>query len=430
MKLFNLKQKFLNYSVLDLMFIIIVSNILPVAMLGLLDISQTIYTILVALVYIIQSVLCLVYCYRQLSKITKTDYLILGVAIVNCMLSIGYSFYKLDYFNLKEVLFSISMIYNILIFILLVSKFSITKKDINQFLQRLVILGLFSVALNIILHFNDFSMIFVADNSYNLVFSSFFPNRNQFGIFMLIITISNTMLYKFNRENKYLVYGIIFIVNLFLSMSRTSMLGLFVFLVVFIFNEYIKGNKIKFYIDKKTVIILFFGIISLIILLLSTDFLSVINKMFIRTETIKSGSGRFDLWNDAFSIVMNNNLFVSVGRFTAINLNQLLFNSDLNQFHSIYIEKFVTHGLVGLIWLIVLLFMMLKSIIKLPDCLKSVLLASFISFLFISLFETTTRFSIGYADAMSTIFFFSFPLICSNCSDDYKGSVSRAEDKE
>ena len=53
---------------------------------------------------------------------------------------------------------------------------------------------------------------------------------------------------------------------------------------------------------------------------------------------------------------------------------------------------------------------------------KNVLLTAIGVFLVISIFETTTRFSIGYADMMSMIYFITVPIVFSNANKDSKNN--------
>ena len=114
---------------------------------------------------------------------------------------------------------------------------------------------------------------------------------------------------------------------------------------------------------------------------------------------------------------------MGVGRFKGIELNKTVYNSDLEYFHSLYVETLVTYGVIGIILMAVLFKFIIKGIKK---CFlkehKNVLLTAIGVFLVISIFETTTRFSIGYADMMSMIYFITVPIVFSNANKDSKNN--------
>ncbi len=403
------------YNVLNFLFITILLNLIPVFLLGVFDISRTLYSFLVGLVYFIQSVIFLFLCINRIKEITKKEFLFLSVCVLNCILSTLFVFMKYNSVSLNEIIFTLTLIYNIFIFTICIRKFSITKEEVMKFFEKMVILGLLSVIFNLISNYKFLPSLLTVDNSYNLQFGSFFPNRNQFGSFMLIMIISNTFLYRYKNEKKLLFVQILFIINLILTMSRTSMLGLFTFFAVLLYYKYfVEKKEISKKIKKNIFIVTILLVIIIIILLLTTDLLETLNKLFFRLDTIRTGSGRFNLWENGLSIVKDNNILFGIGRFKLIELNSLIFNSRLTQFHSLYLEKLFTHGILGMIWLFVLLSFVWKQTSFISKNIKSIVKSSFITFLVISIFETTTRFSIGYADSIYMIFFLSLPLVLSN----------------
>lgn len=415
MILLNKIKEMPTYSILDYLFMTILLNIIPVFLLGVFDITRTIYTLLVGLVYVLQSVIFLFLCINKIRETTKKEFLFLSVCIINCIVSSLFVFIKYNSVSLNELIFSLTLVYNIFIFTICIRKFSITREEIIKFFEKMVILGLISVIFNLILNFKFLPSLFTASNSYNLHFGSFFPNRNQYGSFMLIMIISNTLLYSYKNEKKLLYIQILFIINLVLTMSRTSMLGLFTFFIGLLYYRYFIEKKVITKKIKKNIIIVSIVLIILtIVLIFTTNLFDTLNTLFFRLDTIKTGSGRFNLWKNGVSILKDNSVLFGTGRFKLVELNSQIFNGHLTQFHSIYLEKLFTHGIVGMTWLFVLLAFVWKQTSNLPNNIKSIVKSSFIAFLIISTFETTTRFSIGYADSIYMIFFISIPLVLSN----------------
>lgn len=144
-------------------------------------------------------------------------------------------------------------------------------------------------------------------------------------------------------------------------MARTSIFGLLVFYIVYIYYKYV-----KYRIPTKKKTILFIFIIINIGLFLGfkifndRQFLNRIDLLFLRTQSLENGSGRFDVWKNGIEISLNYNPLFGLGRYKALDLNKKLYGNGLPYFHSIYIETFVTYGICGL----VLLLTCIKNIIS------------------------------------------------------------------
>lgn len=410
-------------NILNALFFCIVLNIAPIALLGGLKISSGLYNLLYAVAYAIQILVLLITCKKVLYKINKKEALILVVAILNSILSILFSFLSFQYFNVNEYIFIASLALNVLFFLILIPKFDVTYEQLVVFIEKMIFIGVISVAVNLVLNFRMITNLSAITNSYSVNFSSFFPNRNQFGLFMLIISILNALLITIKNKKVNKVLQVVFIINLILSMSRNSILGLVIFYIVrFISSKTSRGKDFR--VRPKHIFILslavIFTSILLSIVLNNVIIQNKISELFIRADNLESGSGRFDTWGNGINIAFNHNIIFGVGRYLAIHLNHILYHNGLEYFHSLYVEKLATHGVIGLLWLLYVMSYVLLRVKKseLKTGVKSIAIGSIISFWIFSIFETTTRFSIGYADSIFLIFFFTFPLVLSNLKKD------------
>ena len=400
-------------NILNALFFCIVLNIVPIALLGGLKISSGLYNLLYAVAYAIQILVLLITCKKVLHKINKKEALIFVVAIVNSILSVLFSFLNFQYFNINEYIFIASLALNVLFFLILMPKFDVTYEQLVAFIEKMIFIGVISVAVNLVLNFRMITNLSAITNSYSVSFSSFFPNRNQFGLFMLIVSILNALLIAIENKKVNKALQIVFIINLILSMSRNSILGLVIFYIVrFISSKTSRGKGFR--VRPKHIFILslavIFTSILLSIVLNNVIIQNKISELFIRADNLESGSGR----------AFNHNIIFGVGRYLAIHLNHILYNNGLEYFHSLYVEKLATHGVIGLLWLLYVMSYVLLRVKKseLKTGVKSIAIGSIISFWIFSIFETTTRFSIGYADSIFLIFFFTFPLVLSNLKKD------------
>lgn len=410
----------INFKPFRVLFFCIILNIIPSAIYGIFRIPEKIYTMLYAIVYLIQSVLLFISFKNDLKLLNKKIFFVYILSFVNCMVTLTFSFYKFGNIDKNEIIFILSLLFNTLILIVAADKKKINKEEIIDFFKKFVFLGIISCIFNFIINYKNMLNLSSITSSYKAAFSSFFPNRNQFGLFLLLEIFSLSVLSRSKNEKYYNYIYILFITNLILTMSRNSILGLFIFATISCFNKYVvEKKKIK----KNQFILYFLGInvalISIYILINNSNIYELINRLFIRSDTIEGGNGRLSVWQNGISIAMNNNPLFGVGRFKGIEINKILYGSELEYFHSIYVEKFVTHGIVGLAILVFYMSYVWKKVcnIKENDYIKSTIKAFLLSVFIISIFETTTRFSIGYSDFMFLIFVFTIPILISNASN-------------
>ncbi len=411
-------------SVLNIVFFCFVLNLLPIASMGLFRISSGIYTLMYAGVYILQTLSMFWVCRGKIKKITKKEALIIVICIFNAILAILFSFFKYQAIDNNEYLFCMSLISNVALFVILAPKFKASEKETTAFIYKVLIIGIISIIVNVALNYKLIINLSAITNSYNVNFSSFFPNRNQFGLFMFVMIFLNSLLMTQNNNKKYKILQAIFICNLFLSMSRNSILGLSIFYLTRYLQRK-KSNKKKISISAKRIIEVIFVVLCLgsacSLILTNKAVGNKISDLFVRVDNLESGSGRFEAWHNGIAIATENVLLFGAGRYLSIKLNHITHNNDLEYFHSIYVEKLATHGIIGLFWLIGLMWIIWNKVksSNLENNIKSIILASLVSFWVFSLFETTTRFSIGYADSFFMIFFFTLPQIIAN--SDFRG---------
>lgn len=418
-------------NIMHWLFVCIIINLIPVIILEEFNVSNGFYSILVALGYFIQTVIMLVVTKDKAKEISKKEkrlfILFFGLQILGQM----FNFMFLNSIHIKDLINLTATAINIFIFIIACNYFKVEKSQIKSFLEKMVILGVIASLYNIIKNGLEFTSLFTLQVSHSANFSSFFPNRNQFGIFLLVIILCNSYLISTNRTKSNVLIQILLIVSLLLTMSRNCIMGL---IILYLFRLYfeLKNKKIKKP-SKKTIVLIvsifILLITSLIILLNNDQTFETLNKLFFRIENLKNGSGRFELWHNSIRICLDNNVITGVGRFRALQINELVYNNDLNNFHNIYFETLVTYGVVGVGALLGLFIYIFKKNISNKDIkYKAFLITSMMTFLSISILETITRFSMGYVDTISLVMFFTLPIICSNMVDDSASENSNTEE--
>lgn len=406
-----------NRNILNYLFICLIINLIPVFLSGVFQINNTIYTFAVILAYAIQTAI-MMWCVKD--KVKETSKGIIKFLAIFCALQIITQIINLLQFSSiakKDIANIISVALNIYIYFYLCSKFEITKEEFLAFMEKMILLGLFACVYNIIVKIDSIFKIFQVQQSYSLSISSFFPNRNQFGIFLFIMILSNLYIMANNKSKKYRFLQFLFIINIILTMSRNAIMGLILVYFIYLCFNFKKILK-KFTKKQKIIIGIIIGVflvIGIILLVTIPEIMDTINKLFIRSYTINPDSGRLKVWRNALEISLNN-IITGVGRFKGIELNMEFYQSSLEQFHNIYLEILVAYGIIGLITAGYFMVKLLKRIknSKIDEVDKKIMITGMIVFLVISCFESTCRFSVGYVDYISMMYFFTIPIIYSN----------------
>lgn len=408
-------------NILTYLFVCIIINIIPTAMLKVLEIPNKIYVIANAICYALIILIMLHAVRKEIKKVPNKKIILLITFVLLQIIVQIVNYFCQGSIQFLDIVNILSVTINIFIFIICVSYSNVEKEDIQEFMKKMVLLGLVACLYNIII--NGMQMLNIAKltNSYIANFSSFFPNRNQFGSFIVTILLANLYIKQENKKNFYKLAEIIFIINLVLTMSRTAIIGMIFMYIIKFCLDYFYIKKIS----KNRFIFITFMIMILIVVMIfvftSERYIKLIDKLFIRSENIQTGYGRTTVWKNGIDMILNGNYLLGLGRFNAVNLNKTVYNSHLEYFHSIYIETFVTYGIVGIIFLFLLFKYIIKRISKssLDRVYKNIFITYVGVFMIISIFETTTRFSIGYADIMNMIWFITVPIIVSSKNSMY-----------
>lgn len=417
-----------NKNILNYLFICIAINIIPTMLLGEFNISNRIYTLLTIGVYGIQTLIMLWYVKNDIKNTSKK--IIMSIIIFLMLQIITQIVNVINFGNIaiKDIANILSVAINIYFFIYMASKFEVTKEQFIDFMKKMILLGVVSCIYNFIVNFETIINIFNIQNSYELNLKSFLANRNQYGIFLIIMLISNLYVMGNTRKKVYILLQIVFSISVILTMSRNAIIGMLLIHILYLcFNA---KNILQRMSKNQKMLVLFIvlGVLILIslIIIFVPSIMETINKLFIRTYTINIETGRIKIWLDGIRM-SKNNLITGIGRFKAIELNNTIYNSSLEQFHNIYIETFVTYGIIGLTCLIYFIVKFIKKIkySNVEKKEKDIMLISTIVFLVMSCFETTCRLSIGYVDTISMIYFITIPLIYTNINKKEVTNVTR-----
>ena len=318
--------------------------------------------------------------------------------------------------QLNDIVNIFSVIINVILFIVLIPKIKLTEDGFINFMKLILGLAMASCVYNVFVLIDHIPVFFKGMNSYNINLDSFFQNRNQYGLFLVVAIMSNIFLLDNNNIKKYRITLIILIVSLLLTLSRTAMIAV----IIAVIAKYLVNDKTKNWLKnnyKKCIAVLGIAIAVLALLsLISPNILGFIDDLFIRSDTITSGSGRVNIWINGIDIVTSENLLSGTGRFQALELLSERIPKGFTHFHNVMIEAYAMGGIIGLIAYIYLIYKIFTKV-KNSDMqakYKKTYLGVFCAYLVVSTLESVTRFSIGYVDTIAILFYMVIPLMFSN----------------
>lgn len=312
---------------------------------------------------------------------------------------LGVKTLETDYINILVKFVTISMLFSTMKTIKIDK---VQYKSIAKFFTTVCVVACFY---NFYANFNMFNASLLSMNAYEFSFQSFFLNRNQFGMFLVVSLFFMELLFEPGDKKKYLVFAFV-ILNLILTLSRGSMISAILFLLLLYFFE--KG------INGKVFFALLFLSVVLLAFIVNNNFISSFFANFVIRSDYGT-SGRTEIWKYGFEVLKNINFINGCGFFSGVEMAHDA-GMTVGQFHSLYIDSLIDGGFVYLAIVMGLYYSVYKRCNdRISD--KHVLStyrAFAIAVLVMGLNESVSFFSIGWVDTQFTIACFSYPLLLSS----------------
>lgn len=300
-------------------------------------------------------------------------------------------------------------------------RYGITEKQVYSFMTWFVQFCIATCIYNIVINYNIIVNVIVGLNEEYVQISSFLPNRNTFGFLMVCAVYAIFLLMDIEYRKWHLFALILFLFNLILTMSRTSIIAaVLLFIVEIVYLIISKEHTVKEI--CKRIFISIGGLKKHLVFVLSSVILFLVSFGSIRyngtvgnslkSQIVRSNSsGRIELWQEGISVWQERPLF-GVGRFESISFLEEA-GSNLNQFHNAYIEVLASHGIFGLCLYFALFLWIFIKIIKcdLKSNIKVTIVAFYICIAFQALLETRIRFACGLVDTFTIFFIVLIPLL-------------------
>lgn len=253
-------------------------------------------------------------------------------SFVNCAIIIvmTYMFFSVPYYN---------------------SDFTI--KDMVWFLNAFIILMLYAVVLNFFKNPSSVLGTLSNANVYSNMMSSFFDNKQTFGMFLFMAFVVSVWGYILENKKCYICTAMIFFVNLFLCLSRTALFAClgFIFMIVILIRKF---NQ------KLCRILVSLIVLTIILVQLNPTLHHFITNVVL--DTSATMNARTNIWEDAFYALNNIKFFWGYGEGNASAAIATVSHSA--NAHNGIVYVLLTGGIIKLTLYIVVILRSLFSIKK------------------------------------------------------------------
>lgn len=269
---------------------------------------------------------------------------------------------------------------------------TINKKQLLIFLNCIIAVVLYMVIYALIFKTSQFTTALRLNTAYGHELSSFLTSNHEYGLYLSMAIISSIICYdlKYDKPLKqkwfYIVVICLFLINLLLTFSRTSMLGAGIALIIYcIFGK-------KSFLKN---ILLILGLIAIVLIFTVSDLRDFFFKIVLKDGNL---AGRDDLTDLAIYKFNNANVLQKLFGYGDTDI-RLFFTNKLahSSIHNAYLQILLSYGLIPLICLIVFL------IYNIFYCFKLCKYNKFIGVLFLAI----VLFGIAIMFTNTTILFMS-----------------------
>lgn len=238
-------------------------------------------------------------------------------------------------------------------------RFIISKTHFISFCHCVIVITLYAAVYAIIFCWDQFQGASSVSQAYGNELRSFFYSSHEYGLYLVSAIVSCFLCLIFQpftsgfRKMIYIICMILFIINLLLTFSRTSIFALVIFMIIFSFIG--KGKLRKW--------IRIFLITSILIIIFSVDFSNFFYSIVLKEN--HTGS-RDVLLEGAFKYFSNGSIIEKIFGF-GISETRFFFKNvyDHGSVHNTYVQILLYYGIVGLVCLIVFIWSQIVACVRL-----------------------------------------------------------------
>lgn len=273
------------------------------------------------------------------------------------------------------------------------------KEDVLIIMKVIFLIGITAAVYAMIVQNKSWTGVLLGrERSVNAwIYKSFFGQRNVFAYFCFLSSVAGMYLLMMTQKKKYL-YGIILLaLQIYITDSRTAMLALFLFYVLYIYLNL--GRTGKF-------VLPLLGICVLIGILFAVDLSELTGRFYHESHTGlgDSGSLRLYIWASGIRYLISNHAILTGLGFGAQG-PYLAPEFKFSSFHNAYMDILFQGGSILLGIHLYLIVKILKSVLRMENRQYSIISLAFTAaFLFGCLFDSSAMlFSSNYEAVLATV---------------------------
>ena len=328
--------------------------------------------------------------------------LILFLLFASCQLATLHISRQLNQFypfDKLDVNYVISPVY-ILLFYGVFNKYKLTGTYLDKFMQMYIYLMLYASLYNFIVNYGDIRNLLRLAGADQVSFSSFFEDRNTYGKFLHYGCISAICSYDRTSRKAYLYVIVFLIMNLVLTLSRTSVLSLLIFILI-----YALASSKSVWRDFFLMVLIAGAIVGF---LASDNLISdFVISFLVRPE--RGLTHRDFIWAEGWKIFVENDVFFGSGYSAA---KSMIENYSGYGFHSGYLMALTSIGLCGFLFMAFFIcrsFRNVYFIIRLDRKTGAAFLGVLLSFLAMAVTESVMIFQSSTISFVSTVMIVMLP---------------------
>lgn len=284
------------------------------------------------------------------------------------------------------------------------ASFAITtasRSGLDRFLQIFLALTVVAILYNFLINAGSLNQITAVSSSYNLSFSSFFGNRNQFGHFLFVSLVAHSLYVAMHRFSSWnVVLYAAQLLSMILTFSRGALIATMIGATVLVILVFRKRPFLSFTL----------GALGFIAgwNLLTGRYSNLLERLFFRTDV--GLAGREQLWKFGLDVWNESSPALGVGTHSGLELAKDS-GMEFNEYHSFFLETLVSGGIVELVIIVALLIGSWQRISKssLDDRVRYIFHAAFGGLCVLLTIESISFFTVGFVGAIFTVFFIALP---------------------
>lgn len=273
-----------------------------------------------------------------------------SIPILFLLIFLSVTFFTRESFSLSGILTHYYPIVFLFCVFVLGDEFYITKKQLIWFLNGIIIIVLYMVVYALIFCTDQFFSAFSISTAYGNELKSFLYSNHEYGVYLAFATLGAITCFELKKELPikkrwyYLVIIPIFLINIILTFSRTTLLGISVALAVYVFFS--KKSSLRVLV-----------IVFLTLVVCAVVFISPIREFFLKIVLKDNNlAGRDDLTGYALELFKDGTLGQKLFGYGDTRVRELMMLKEgHSSVHNGYLQILLSFGLLPLVFLVVFL---------------------------------------------------------------------------